>query len=181
MGDYQIPEHLVILRTAHWILNHRMDSALPGHLMLGARTPVNELSLMHPDALMQLGALMASTQKALNEILAPAHLYISRYGHAPGHALHFHIIPVCGWVRQRFSAILDTASCAISRRLRHRPTPTTKPTAQNSRSVSGANFVKIPHRRRFPGLRYTTSLKGSKHSCPRRNINPSPADSGNGR
>jgi diadenosine tetraphosphate (Ap4A) HIT family hydrolase len=102
MGDYQIPEHLVILRTAHWILNHRRDSALPGYLMLGARTPVNELSLMHPDALVQLGALMASAQKALKEILAPAHLYISRYGHAPGHALHFHIIPVCGWVRQRF-------------------------------------------------------------------------------
>jgi diadenosine tetraphosphate (Ap4A) HIT family hydrolase len=102
MGDYQIPEHLVILRTAHWILNHRTDSALPGYLMLGARTPVNELSLMHPDALVQLGALMASAQKALKEILAPAHLYISRYGHAPGHALHFHIIPVCAWVRQRF-------------------------------------------------------------------------------
>jgi diadenosine tetraphosphate (Ap4A) HIT family hydrolase len=102
MGDYQIPEHLVILRTAHWTLNHRMDAALPGYLALGARTPINELSLMDPDALMQLGVLMASAQKALNEILAPAHPYISRYGHTPGHALHFHIIPVCGWVRQRF-------------------------------------------------------------------------------
>jgi diadenosine tetraphosphate (Ap4A) HIT family hydrolase len=102
MGNYQILEHLIILRTAHWILNHRVDSAPPGYLILGARAPVNELSLMHPDALVELGALMASAQKALNEILAPTHLYISRYGHAAGHALHFHIIPVCGWVRQRF-------------------------------------------------------------------------------
>jgi diadenosine tetraphosphate (Ap4A) HIT family hydrolase len=102
MGDFQIPEHLIILRTAHWILNHRVDSALPGYLILGARMPANDLSLMRPDALAQLGTLLARAQKALNEILAPEHLYISRYGHAPGHSLHFHIIPVCGWVRQHF-------------------------------------------------------------------------------
>jgi diadenosine tetraphosphate (Ap4A) HIT family hydrolase len=102
MSNLQIPEHLIILRTAHWILNHRVDSALPGCLMLGARAPVNDLAVMHRDALAQLGTLMAQAQQALNAILAPEHLYISRYGHVAGHAFHFHIIPVRGWVRQRF-------------------------------------------------------------------------------
>ena len=102
MGDFQIPEHLIILRTDHWILNHRVDSALPGYLMLGARMQTNDLSSMHPDALAQLGTLLAKTQKALNAILTPEHLYISRYGHTAGHALHFHIMPVCEWVRRRF-------------------------------------------------------------------------------
>ena len=102
MGDFQIPEHLIILRTGHWILNHRVDSSLPGYLMLGAGVSANDLSLMHPDALTQLGTLLARAQQALNVILAPEHLYISRYGHTAGHTLHFHIIPVCGWVRQRF-------------------------------------------------------------------------------
>jgi diadenosine tetraphosphate (Ap4A) HIT family hydrolase len=102
MDGFRIPEHLIILRTAHWALNHRVDSVLPGYLMLGARMPVDDLSLMPADALAELGTLLAKAQRALNAILAPQHLYIGRYGHAAGHAFHFHIIPVCGWVRQRF-------------------------------------------------------------------------------
>jgi len=38
----------------------------------------------------------------LTTILKPEHLYIGRYGHTPGHALHFHLIPICGWVKQLF-------------------------------------------------------------------------------
>jgi diadenosine tetraphosphate (Ap4A) HIT family hydrolase len=121
---------------------------------------------MHPDALVQLGGLMASAQKALKEILTPEHLYISRYGHAAGHAFHFHIIPVCGWVRQRF---LGDPRYRILRNL----TPPSasdgtgdKTDGRDSRSISGASFVKIRRRRRFPARRFTTSLKGqSIHVC----------------
>jgi diadenosine tetraphosphate (Ap4A) HIT family hydrolase len=96
------PEHLVILQTRDWVLNHRVDTALPGYLMLGARVPTNDLSAMPAKALAELGTLLAAAQKALNEILEPKHLYIGRYGHMAGHSLHFHIIPICAWVRQRF-------------------------------------------------------------------------------
>jgi diadenosine tetraphosphate (Ap4A) HIT family hydrolase len=103
MESFDPPKHLVILQTEHWVLNHRVDSALPGYLMLGARLPTNDLSLMPAEALAQLGTLLARAQKALNTILEPEHLYIGRYGHMAGHALHFHIIPVCSWVKQGFS------------------------------------------------------------------------------
>jgi diadenosine tetraphosphate (Ap4A) HIT family hydrolase len=102
MSSFEPPEHLLILRTKHWILNHRVDSALPGYLMLGACAPTNDLSTMRPEALAELGILLAGAQKALNAILQPEHLNIGRYGHMAGHALHFHIIPVCGWVKQSF-------------------------------------------------------------------------------
>jgi diadenosine tetraphosphate (Ap4A) HIT family hydrolase len=102
MGRFEPPEHLVILQTEDWVLNHRVDSALPGYLMLGARMLTNDLSLMRPEALAELGRLLARTQKALVEILAPRHFYIGRYGHVAGHSLHFHIIPVCEWVRRSF-------------------------------------------------------------------------------
>jgi diadenosine tetraphosphate (Ap4A) HIT family hydrolase len=102
MGDFEPPKHLVILQTEHWVLNHRVDSALPGYLMLGARMPTNDLYRMRPQALAELGPLLAETQKALDEILKPRHFYIGRYGHMAGHALHFHIIPVCEWVRRSF-------------------------------------------------------------------------------
>jgi diadenosine tetraphosphate (Ap4A) HIT family hydrolase len=104
MGIFQPPQHLVILQTDHWVLNHRVDSALPGYLMLGARVPTNDLSLMSALALTELGTLLAQAQKALTAILKPEHLYIGRYGHMAGHALHFHILPVCGWVKRSFFA-----------------------------------------------------------------------------
>jgi diadenosine tetraphosphate (Ap4A) HIT family hydrolase len=96
------PKHLVILETEDWVLNHRVDSALPGYLMLGARAPTNDLTLLCPEALAQLGTPLANAQKALTTLLKPQHLYIGRYGHTAGYALHFHLIPIGGWVRQLF-------------------------------------------------------------------------------
>jgi diadenosine tetraphosphate (Ap4A) HIT family hydrolase len=95
-------QELVILQTEDWLLNHRVDTVLPGYLMLGARMPTNELSLLPERALAGLGTLLASAQRALTAILDPEHLYIGRYGHTAGHALHFHIIPVCRWVKESF-------------------------------------------------------------------------------
>jgi diadenosine tetraphosphate (Ap4A) HIT family hydrolase len=101
-GVFEPAKHLVILQTADWVLNHRVDTALPGYLMLGALRLTDDLSLLPPEALAQLGTLLANAQKALRTILNPEHLYIARYGHTAGHTLHFHLIPICGWVRQRF-------------------------------------------------------------------------------
>jgi diadenosine tetraphosphate (Ap4A) HIT family hydrolase len=103
-GLFQPAKHLVILQTEDWVLNQRVDSALPGYLVLGVRTPTDDLSLLRPEALAQLGTLLANAQKALNTLLRPKHLYIGRYGHRAGHALHFHLIPICEWVRQLFFA-----------------------------------------------------------------------------
>ena len=96
------PKHLMILQTDNWSLNHRMDSVLPGYLILGARAPIADLWQMAPGALAELGVLLARTQHALNAILQPEHLYISRYGHTAGLALHFHLIPICAWVKRGF-------------------------------------------------------------------------------
>jgi diadenosine tetraphosphate (Ap4A) HIT family hydrolase len=102
MRHFEPPKHLVILETEHWVLNHRVDSTLPGYLMLGARAPTNDLSVMRPEALAERGTLLARAQDALNATLQPEHLYIGRYGHTAGHALHFHIIPIGGWVEHCF-------------------------------------------------------------------------------
>jgi len=117
-GAFQPAQHLVIHQTKDWVLNHRVDSALPGYLMLGARAPVNDRSLLCPEALAQLGTLLAAAQKALTTILKPEHLYIGRYGHSAGHALHFHLIPICGWVRQLF---FDDPRYRVLRTLSHHP------------------------------------------------------------
>jgi diadenosine tetraphosphate (Ap4A) HIT family hydrolase len=105
MGNgFQPPEYLVITQTDDWVLNHRVDAALPGYLMLGAKAPTNRLAAMPRRALSELGELLASAQEALEAVLAPKHLYIGRYGHSAGQSLHFHIIPVCDWVIGGFLA-----------------------------------------------------------------------------
>jgi diadenosine tetraphosphate (Ap4A) HIT family hydrolase len=69
MGEFEPPKHLVVLQTQHWVLNHRVDSALPGYLMLGASAPTNDLSMLQPEALAELGTTLARAQKALNAVL----------------------------------------------------------------------------------------------------------------
>jgi diadenosine tetraphosphate (Ap4A) HIT family hydrolase len=115
-GAFQPPKHLVILQTEDWVLNHRVDSALPGYLILGVRMPTNDLSRLCPEALAQLGTLLANAQSALTMILKPEHLYIGRYGHTLGHALHFHLIPICGWVKRLF---FDDPRYRVLRKLSH--------------------------------------------------------------
>jgi diadenosine tetraphosphate (Ap4A) HIT family hydrolase len=105
MGRFVPPRHLVILETEDWVLNHRVDSAPPGYLMLGGRVPTNDLSMMRPEAmrpeaLAGLGGLLARAQEALNSVLKPEHLYVGRYGHMAGHAIHFHMILIGGWVKR---------------------------------------------------------------------------------
>jgi diadenosine tetraphosphate (Ap4A) HIT family hydrolase len=100
----EIPRRLIIFERTHWTLNHRVDCALPGYLMLAARTPGSNLADLPDAALADLGPLLAQAQRALTAILQPDHFYIGRFGHTAGYPLHFHLVPVPGWVKQRFRA-----------------------------------------------------------------------------
>ena len=97
-----IPKHLLIHETSHWIINHRINSALPGYLMLGSKKDVEVLHKLPEEALTELGALLAKVQQIIEAILKPKRLYISRYGHLPGYPIHFHFIPVYDWLEDMF-------------------------------------------------------------------------------
>jgi len=97
-----IDPQLIVHQTTHWIVNHRINSHLPGYLMLGARANVNELHELPAEALAELGALMAHTQQVMQSQLQPKRLYIGRYGHTPDQPIHFHFIPVFDWVENLF-------------------------------------------------------------------------------
>jgi hypothetical protein len=58
-GAFQPANHVVMHQTKDWVLNHRVDSTLPGFLVLGARMPTNDLSFSRPEALPQFGTLLA--------------------------------------------------------------------------------------------------------------------------
>lgn len=90
----EIAPHFIIHETDHWIINHHLASALPGYLMLSAKGQTTSLSQLSPDALAELGVLLAQTQQVIERQLSPKHLYIGRFGHEPGWPIHFHFIPV---------------------------------------------------------------------------------------
>jgi len=97
-----IPPSFIVHETEHWRLNHRVNSALPGYLMLGARSNVNALHELPDGALAELGPLLAKTQLIVETLFDPKRLYVGRYGHEPGHSIHFHLIPVYAWVEDLF-------------------------------------------------------------------------------
>jgi diadenosine tetraphosphate (Ap4A) HIT family hydrolase len=97
-----IPEQLNVLEKAHWLINHRMNSALPGYLMIGSRQSAVQLSDLPAEALSELGLLLAKAERVLRDSLKAERVYSGRYGHTQGYSPHFHVIPIYGWVEQLF-------------------------------------------------------------------------------
>ncbi|NTG38718.1 HIT family protein [Agrobacterium rhizogenes] len=98
----EIPDRFHIAETNGWLVSHRMNSALPGYLMVSSRTHTNDLSDLSEGALAELGPLLAAAQKALKYELHPQRVYIGRYGHSSGYSIHFHVIPIYDWVEELF-------------------------------------------------------------------------------
>lgn len=98
----EIPQHFHVAETDGWLVSHRMNSALPGYLMIGSKTYTNDLSDLPEIALAELGPLLATAQSVLKRELKAQRVYIGRYGHTPGYPIHFHVIPIYGWVEDLF-------------------------------------------------------------------------------
>ncbi|RUM00161.1 HIT family protein [Rhizobium chutanense] len=98
----EIPPHFHVAETSGWLVNHRMNSALPGYLMISSKTDTNDLSDLSENALAELGPLLARAQSTLKRELNAQRVYIGRYGHTPGYPIHFHVIPIYDWVEELF-------------------------------------------------------------------------------
>ncbi len=98
------PEHLIIVETEHWLISHRVDSHLPGYLMVGSKAETTNLFELAPAAQAELGPLLASVQQALTDLFHLDHIYVGKYGHIEGYSIHFHVIPIYSWVKDAFAA-----------------------------------------------------------------------------
>jgi len=101
-ASLEIPAQFHVSETSGWLVNHRINSALPGYLMVSSRSFTNDLADLSAEALCELGPLLAKAQHALGKVLGAKRVYIGRYGHSPGFPIHFHIIPIYGWVEDLF-------------------------------------------------------------------------------
>ena len=93
------PAALVVQETEHWLVNHCVDSTLPGYLIVSSLHPGAErLADLPTLARVELGEILARLDEALSAVLSPTRVYFARWGHTPGHAVHFHVIPVFPWL-----------------------------------------------------------------------------------
>lgn len=98
----QIPDRFHVVETDGWLVNHRVNSALPGYLMISSKLDTNDLSDLSEAALTELGPLLAKAQDVLKRKLGAQRIYIGRFGHSPGYPIHFHVIPIYAWVEELF-------------------------------------------------------------------------------
>jgi len=97
-------ENGTIYESAHWSLKHRVDSKLPGYLILVSRAQeADSLGDLPPDALRELGPIQAKAVEVLEQKLSAVLAYVCRWGHQPGRAPHFHIIPLYRWVQDAYA------------------------------------------------------------------------------
>ena len=98
----EIPDQFRICETQHWLINHRIDSALPGYLMVSSIASAADFSELSDPALASLGPVLANAEQTLKRILLPVRVYVGRFGHSAGYSIHFHLIPIYQWVEKQF-------------------------------------------------------------------------------
>ena len=99
------PEEMIVHETRHWRVSHRVNCPVPGYLTVGAKAvDAIELPDLAPLALREIGGLLARATRILRADLGADRVYIGRYGHDAGHAVHFHVIPVYSWIVAAYHA-----------------------------------------------------------------------------
>ncbi len=91
-------KEFIVHETAHWRVNHRLDTDYPGYLMV-ASTDLAAMSLsqLNGEALAELGPILANAVRILEDNLNPKHVYVGRYGHDKQCNVHFHVMPIYDW------------------------------------------------------------------------------------
>src|ERR1700742_1138343 len=97
-----IPERFHVAVSAHWLISHRIDSALPGYLMVTPREHAEGFNGVQKDALSELGTMLQGAENLLKKVLGAKRVYIGKYGHSSGWSMHFHCIPVYVWIEELF-------------------------------------------------------------------------------
>lgn len=99
------PPELVVTETDHWRVNQCVDVGIPGYLIVSALDPdADRLAALSAGAQAELGPLLARVHQAIEAELSPNITYCVRWGHGPGHSVHFHVIPVFLWMEEEMRA-----------------------------------------------------------------------------
>lgn len=63
-----------------------------------------DFSDLSAPALSEFGHVVAAATGAIQRSFQPKHIFVGRYGVAPGNLLHLHVVPVFDWLEKRIEA-----------------------------------------------------------------------------
>jgi diadenosine tetraphosphate (Ap4A) HIT family hydrolase len=83
------------IHRAHFFdIAHAFNTSLPGWIVIVARRHVETIADLSEDEGLELGNLIRSVSKHLQEITGCVKTYVMQFAEAPGHNhVHFHIVP----------------------------------------------------------------------------------------
>ncbi len=94
-----------LLQGDHWQININLRYGVPGYLFvtsLGAAT--DSFSAQPPEAFPELGRFLGLACGAVEAVLQPEKVLTGKFGMVPDFPLHFHVLPLYGWITQAFQA-----------------------------------------------------------------------------
>jgi diadenosine tetraphosphate (Ap4A) HIT family hydrolase len=92
-------DETVILETGHFRAEHCRDCGVAGYVIVSPRQQAPSLAAMEPEALAELGAVLARATAAIEAALSPERVYCALFGEE-ARDVHFHLFP-------RTAALLD--------------------------------------------------------------------------
>lgn len=86
----------IIFERNHWRCRTFDECPLPGYLIVEMKAPVGAFSALSPEAAGELGTAITIAAAAIEDVVAPERVYVSRWGELL-EDLHVHLFPRTRW------------------------------------------------------------------------------------
>src|SRR5262249_28586456 len=73
----------------------------------------SELAHLSKSALSEMGVVLGMVTGTLQKLFQPEHIHTCRFGHDLHHTVHFHVIPIYGWLRQAYDRIAQEGGTKV--------------------------------------------------------------------
>ncbi len=88
-----------------WQINLNTAFGIPGYLFVNSLgDATGRFGTLDPAGFAEMGHAIGLATRAVERILDPAHVFAGKFGMVPGHAVHFHVIPVDATLLAAFEA-----------------------------------------------------------------------------
>lgn len=100
----EMQDNLTLWQGRHWQINLNTRFGVPAYLFVNGLGPASQrFSALDPAAFAELGPAIGLATRAVEMALDPVHVFVGKFGMVPGHAIHFHVLPVTNWMLAAFA------------------------------------------------------------------------------
>jgi diadenosine tetraphosphate (Ap4A) HIT family hydrolase len=104
--------HFELTTRGGFRIEHCFECAVPGYLVLSPVQPAASLSEIPADVLAQLGPVLSTVNRAIQEVLAPLRIYCGLFAEQRLE-VHFHVFPRTAGLTEEFLRVYPEQRDAI--------------------------------------------------------------------